>query len=480
VRLWRRGTDIHDAPVVHEGAVTDVSVSAHSYHTAQRSFVIIGQGHTFYSQTLYGYEQGRLIRLDLPADAFISAFMNGQAIIGLRSDWKTGRKTFRRGSVVSAEYAALLTGKHELRLVVRPDEKSSVDSVRATESKLLVSMLSNVKSVLYVCSYRNSRWIKARAETPEHGTIDLSSTDPFSDEFFYYYEDFLTPSSLYCADAGSKDRRLVKSMPSYYDGGTYQVWQYLARSKDGTDVPYFVVGPKSIQYDGSNPTVLYAYGGFEIAQIPHYLDVWGRNWLEKGGVYVLANIRGGGEFGPRWHQAGLKEKRQNVFDDFYAVSQDLMGRKISSPRHLGIKGGSNGGLLMGVALTQRPELYGAVVCSVPLLDMRRFNKLLAGASWMGEYGNPDLPEEWAYIKEYSPYHNLKNDIHYPGVLFTTSTRDDRVHPGHARKMAAKMSGMGHQVLYYENTEGGHAGSSTNAQVAKRAALEFSFLSMKLR
>jgi prolyl oligopeptidase len=235
-----------------------------------------------------------------------------------------------------------------------------------------------------------------------------------------------------------------------------------------------------LEYNGNNPTLLYAYGGFEISSRPSYSGVIGNAWLENGGVYVLANIRGGGEYGPKWHQAGLKEKRQNVYNDFHAVAEDLIKRKITSSKHLGISGGSNGGLLVGVAFTQRPELYNAVVCAVPLLDMKRYNKLLAGASWMGEYGNPDKPEEWEFISKYSPFQNLKKNTKYPEVFFHTSTRDDRVHPAHARKMVAKMIDMGYPVYYYENTEGGHAGSSTNDQRAKIAAMQYSYLLMKLK
>jgi prolyl oligopeptidase len=240
------------------------------------------------------------------------------------------------------------------------------------------------------------------------------------------------------------------------------------------------VHKKNMARDGKQPTLLYGYGGFEVPEIPFYSGTTGTAWLAEGGVYVLANIRGGGEFGPSWHQAGLKENRQRVYDDFHAVAEDLVRRKITSPKNLGIMGGSNGGLLVGVAFTQRPELYGAVVCQVPLLDMQRYNKLLAGASWMGEYGDPDKPEEWAYIRKYSPYQNLKKGMAYPEVFFYTSTRDDRVHPGHARKMAAKMIDMGYPVLYYENTEGGHAGASTNEQTAKANALQYAYLWMKLR
>ncbi len=479
-RLWRRGTFFKDARLLIEAAATDAGVWVQSFNTAERTYNIITVGYTFYTHTSYGYERGQLIKLDLPRDADISDFVKGQAIITLRSDWEVGARTFQQGSVISADYKALLKGKHDLKLVVQPDDRSSVESVLGTRSKLLVNMLSNVRSSLYIFSYRDGRWVKSKVVTPDFGTIYLSSSDALSEEFFYCYEDFLTPPSLYFTDARKRVPKLVKSMSAYYDGGKYRIWQYMARSKDGTMVPYFVVGPDTVKYNGSNPTVIYAYGGFEIPMLPYYLEDWGKGWLEKGGIFVLANIRGGGEFGPSWHQAGMKEKRQNVFDDFYAVSEDLIARNICSSRHLGIMGGSNGGLLVGVAFTQRPDLYCAVVCQAPLLDMQRYNKLLIGASLMEEFGNPDLPEEWNYIKKYSPYHNLKEGVKYPEVLFTTSTRDDRAHPGHARKMAARMGDMGCKVYYCENSEGGHAVSSTNAQMAKKTALEYTFLLMKLR
>jgi prolyl oligopeptidase len=272
----------------------------------------------------------------------------------------------------------------------------------------------------------------------------------------------------------------VKNLPNFFESNRSEVSQLETFSKDGIRIPYFLVQPKGAKMNGSNPTLLCGYGGFESSMIPYYSGVLGAAWLERGGTYVLANIRGGGEFGPKWHLAAIKENRQRCYDDFIAVAEDLIKRNVTSPQHLGIMGGSNGGLLMGAMFTQRPELFNAVVCQVPLLDMKRYNKLLAGASWMAEYGNPDIPEEWAYIKKYSPYHNLSPDKKYPQVLFYTSTKDDRVHPGHARKMAAKMEGMGHKVYYYENTEGGHAAAATNRQRALKEALSYTYLWMLLK
>jgi prolyl oligopeptidase len=326
----------------------------------------------------------------------------------------------------------------------------------------------------------DEKWSNQKVDTPNLGAIYIEDTNSFTDQFFFSFENFITPSTLYIADASTNTFNAYKSLPAYFDASKYDINQYKATSKDGTMIPYFMVSAKGIKKDGSNPTLVYAYGGFEVSLTPFYAPTFGVSWLEKGGVFVMANLRGGGEFGPKWHQDGIKEKRQNVYDDLYAVSEDLIAKKVTSPKHLGLLGGSNGGLLVGVAFTQRPDLYNAIVCEVPLLDMKRYHKLLAGASWMGEFGNPDIPEEWEYIKKYSPYQNLKEGMKYPEVYFGTSTRDDRVHPGHARKMVAKMNAMGYKTYYYENTEGGHAGSSTNEQRAKSNALMFSYLLMKLK
>ena len=297
-----------------------------------------------------------------------------------------------------------------------------------------------------------------------------------SDDYLLSYSDYLTPSVYLLAHAGNDQRSTLKSAPAFFDATPYETVQQFATSTDGTKIPYFVVKRKELRNDGNNPTLLYGYGGFQISLTPSYSGTIGKAWLEKGGVYVVANIRGGGEYGPRWHQAALKEHRQRAYDDFAAVAKDLIAQKITSPQHLGAMGGSNGGLLAGVTLTQHPELFNAIVSQVPLLDMQRFNQLLAGASWMGEYGNPDIADEWAYIKQYSPYHNVKPEITYPHVLFITSTRDDRVHPGHARKMAAKMLEQGHKnVWYFENTEGGHGGAANNTQRADMSAITYSFL-----
>jgi len=368
-------------------------------------------------------------------------------------------------------YNDLIEGKKNYNLIVSPDQCSSVAGLSTTKNVVLVNMLNNVKSEFYKFTW-NGKWEKERIDVPEYGNITLAASDEKSENYFFYFQNFLKPSTLYFGDAKTGEFKKVKSLPSFFPTEKYQVQQFEAVSKDGIKVPYFVVSSKNIKYDGNNPTLVYAYGGFEVSVLPYYSAVTGTAWLEKGGVYVLANLRGGGEFGPKWHQAGIKENRQRVFDDFYAVAENLIHKKITTPKKLGIMGGSNGGLLVGVAFTQCPDLYNAVVCENPLLDMKRYNKLLAGASWMAEYGNPDISEDWAYISKYSPYQNVKKDMNFPEVFFTTTTPDDRVHPAHARKMAAKMHDLGYKIYFFENTEGGYAAGSTNEQRAKLNALIF--------
>jgi len=314
---------------------------------------------------------------------------------------------------------------------------------------------------------------------PSFGTVAVGAVDADdSDAVWMTVTDYLTPTTLALAEIG-KQPEVLKTMPAFFNAEGKVIEQHFATSKDGTRVPYFVVHAKDMKLDGSNPTLLYGYGGFEISLTPSYSGGMGRAWLEKGGVYVVANIRGGGEYGPRWHQAALKQNRHKAYEDMAAVARDLVSRNITSPKHLGVQGGSNGGLLTGNMLTQYPELFGAVVVQVPLLDMKRYSHLLAGASWMAEYGNPDTAD-WEYIQTFSPYHLFDPAKTYPPVLFTTSTRDDRVHPGHARKMAAKMIDAGKDVTYYENIEGGHGGAANNAQAAHMSALAYAFLWERLK
>jgi prolyl oligopeptidase len=480
VKIWKRGTLLKDAKLIHTGNIKDVASSGYAIRDNDKNYLIINQGTTFYTNILYVFENSKLIKLDLPEDVSMSTILNNQIVLNLKSDWTVNGIIYKQGSIVSANFSSLIKGIKELTLIFTPDEFTSINEVTSTKNKLLVNILTNVKSELNIYAFENGKWIKEKVNAPDFGTISIITADEFTDDYYFNFQNFLTPSSLYFANTMTNKVLTIKTLPSFFDGSKYEVNQYKTKSKDGTLIPYFIITSKSVVYDGTNPTLLYGYGGFEVSLEPSYSGTMGNAWLENGGIYVLSNIRGGGEYGPKWHQAGLKEKRQNVYDDFHSISEDLIAKEITSSKHLGIMGGSNGGLLMGVSFTQRPDLYSAVVCQVPLLDMKRFNKLLAGASWMGEYGDPDIAEEWEYIKKYSPYQNLKAGVKYPEVFFTTSTRDDRVHPAHARKMAAKMIDMGYAVYYNESTEGGHAGSITNEQKAKSVALEYTFLWSKLK
>jgi prolyl oligopeptidase len=343
------------------------------------------------------------------------------------------------------------------------------------KSKVVFSILEDVKSKLLYTEFQNGKWTEPKAlDLSGTGNISLASSTDEADLFMYTYENFNQPTTLYSYEFGKQPQKL-KALPSYFDATGVKVEQKFATSKDGTKVPYFLVYKEGTKFDGTAPTLQYGYGGFLISQTAGYSALVGKLWLERGGVYAVANIRGGAEYGPKWHEAALKENRQKAYDDFIAVSEDLIATKVTSPKHLAIRGGSNGGLLVGVAMTERPDLYGAVLCQVPLLDMIRYSQLLAGASWMGEYGDPKIPRYRRAILKYSPYQNVSAEKQYPPVLFVTSTKDDRVHPGHARKMAHKMKDQKHQVLYYENTEGGHAATANLKQQARLNALQYSFL-----
>ena len=480
VKEWRRGTALEAASVVYEALADDLSASAWKDFTPGHERQFVNRQIDFYSSELFLREHGGLTPIPKPDDA--NAFtIRGEIVIELRSDWHIGGRTWPQGALLAMDFARYLAGGTDFELLFQPTPTTSLDGVAATRSAILLTILDNVKNRIVELRFDAGHWTRREVDAPAMGALEVDGVDEVeSDDYFLTVTDFLTPTSTYLAHAGSDERTLLKSMPAFFDAAPYTVSQFAAKSADGTYVPYFVVMKKDVEWNGSNPTLLYGYGGFEVSLKPFYSGVTGAAWLAEGGVYVLANIRGGGEFGPRWHQAALKENRQKAFDDFLAVAQDLIRRKLTSPRHLGIMGGSNGGLLVGAALTQRPDLFNAVVCQVPLLDMRRYHELLAGASWMGEYGDPDDPAQWAAIAKYSPYHNVSSEKQYPRVLFTTSTRDDRVHPGHARKMAALMAHQGHDVLYWENTEGGHAGAANNEQTATMYALTYAFLLQQLK
>ena len=478
VKRWTRGTPMSDAAVVYEGTADDMYIAAMHDHTPGYERDFVSRTLAFYNDELYLIgEGGELQKIDAPNSANKSVHKDW-LVLELRDPYQAGGKIFPAGSLIAANFDAFMAGGREFTVLFEPTDTSSLAGVTATANHLVLNVLDDVQNDLQVLTPPvdgTGEWSRADFTGQPEGSVNVGAVDPHhSDAVWVQADGYLSPATLAIAEPGQAPQ-VLKTMPAFFDAGTHEVDQFFATSKDGTRVPYFIVKPKGLVLDGSTPTLLYGYGGFEISMTPGYSGSVGKGWLEKGGVYAVANIRGGGEYGPRWHQAALKQNRHKAYEDFAAVAQDLVARKITSAGKLGIQGGSNGGLLMGNMLTQYPELFGAIVVQVPLLDMQRYHKLLAGASWMAEYGNPDKPEEWAFIQTFSPYHLYEPGKDYPPTLFMTSTRDDRVHPGHARKMMAKMLEGDEDVRYYENIEGGHGGSANNRQAAHMSALAYTFL-----
>jgi len=484
VKEWKRGTPLAAATTVFEARADDVWAMPFVVHDRGFKYECIVRGITFFSSDFYlrrgDGADARWIEVDRPRDASVHTFAD-QILLELRSDWTVAGKTYRAGALLAADLEAYLAGARDMAVLFEPGPRKSLAELDGTRTALIVNELENVRNRLYVLRRGGGGWTREAMDVSEFGSASASGLDPdHSDEYLLNFSGYTEPTTLSLGALGADRREVLKRLPTFFDAAGLAVEQHEAVSRDGTRVPYFQVARAAAKPDGTNPTLLYGYGGFEISLRPNYAPLVGAGWLEQGGIYVVANIRGGGEFGPGWHQAALRENRQRAYDDFIAVAEDLIRRRVTSPRHLGIEGGSNGGLLMGVMLTQRPDLFNAIVCSVPLLDMARYHKLLAGASWMEEYGDPEQAGQWAYIAKYSPYHNVHAGRRYPRVLFLTSTRDDRVHPGHARKMAAKMKEQGHDLLYYENIEGGHGGAADNPQLATMEALTYTFLRRQLR
>jgi len=477
-KKWKRGTPLESATTIFEGAVEDVAVGVYSMHTPEGRYDMAYQVPAFFRSTTYIIQGEKLVKIEIPEDAEIKSIFKKQMLVSLRTDWTVGGTTYPQDALLAIGLDEFLAGGRDFSILFKPEARIALGSVSNTKDHLLVTTLDNVRSRLYRYTLKGKDWKSEEIALPGLGSAGISGATDEDDVFYITYTDFLTPSSLYIVEGGKKPKR-IKSTPAYFDAAGMSVDQYEATSADGTKIPYFIFMPKGFEANGSYPTMLYGYGGFEISMRPSYSGTVGSSWVGRGGVYVLANIRGGGEFGPKWHQAAMQEKHQNAFDDFIAVAEDLIKRKITTPEHLGIVGGSNGGLLVGACFVQRPELFTAVVCQVPLLDMKRYNKLLAGASWMAEYGNPDT-DDWEYMKTWSPYQNLDANKDYPKVLFYTSTRDDRVHPAHARKMVRKMTDMKKPVYYYENTEGGHGVAANLNQRAYMWALTYAYLWKMLR
>ena len=475
IKEWHRGQKLADASVVFEGKPGDVEVNAFHDFTPGFERDLIQRAITFYSTELFVRRDGRLVKIDKPDDADAEPWREW-LLIQLRTPWTVGGHVWPAGALLAAKFDDFLAGGRDLQMVFQPGERTSLESYSPTLGAVILNELDDVRGRVEIARPVNGVWTREPvAGLPSLGSLAARAVDRTdSDDYWLTFNNYLTPGTLSLAHVDGRPPERLKQSPAFFDARRDTITQHEAVSKDGTRVPYFEVAPRGLKLDGGAPTLLHGYGGFEISMLPNYNGVVGAGWLEQGGVYVLANIRGGGEFGPRWHEAALKANRPRAYEDFIAVGEDLVRRKVTSPAHLGCIGGSNGGLLVGNMYTRRPDLFAAVVCESPLLDMRRYTRLLAGASWMGEYGDPDDPAQWAFIRGFSPYHNVVPGKKYPPILITTSTRDDRVHPGHARRMTLELEEQHHPVLYYEDMEGGHGGAANHQEEAFLSALDYTF------
>lgn len=479
VKEWRRGETLAAAREIVRGQPTDVGMWLQRFSDDDGSTAIFSdEANTFFTATHWRVDGAEAQKLTLPAKSTLQALHKGELIFTLEEPWSIGGTDYPAGALLSLPLKEAASTAPTVRTLYWPTPRESIESVAATKDGVLVAAFENVQGKLLRFGFDGRAWLESQTPMPSAGAISIVSADAESSTAFVTYQSAVRPSTLYALDRRGAARQIM-ALPDQFDASRFEVAQYEATSKDGVKVPYFLIRAKGAPADGSTPTLLYGYGGFQISETPAYSPTFGKLWLEKGGAYVIANIRGGGEFGPAWHQAGLKTKRQVVYDDFIAVAEDLIARKFTSRERLGIMGGSNGGLLMGVMLTQRPELFNAAVVQVPLLNMLRYHKLLAGASWVDEYGSPDVPEERAFLEKLSPYHNLRKREDLPTPFLVTSTKDDRVHPGHARKYGAKMEKLGLPFYYYENTDGGHSAAANQKEAAKRRALEFTYLAQRL-
>lgn len=486
VKRWDRGTPLDAAEEVIRGEVDDVGVWPMTLELEDgRILQGAAQADTFFTTRYWWFPNGESepVQWPIPPKSSPEGIHEGRLLVSLKQDWTpTGQETtFKSGDLVAFDVETFMETRAlpPVSLVFHPSETQALKGVSTAKGALLLGVGDTAVGKVMRATASDAGWMLEPISLPGTGQASVAFASNEEDTVFINYEDFLTPDSLLSYSASTGDVKALKSLPPKFDATGLSVTQHFATSKDGTRVPYFLVSKADLPLDGSTPTLLYGYGGFQVSLNPSYSAVTGRLWLEQGGAYVLANIRGGGEFGPEWHQAGLKQNRQRIYDDFISVGEDLIARGVTSPEHLGIMGGSNGGLLMGVMLNQRPDLWNAVVVQVPLLDMMRYHLLLAGASWVDEYGSPEVPDERAFLETISPYQNFDATKDYPVPFFVTSTKDDRVHPGHARKMAAKFEAAGLPFYYYENIDGGHSAAANQKERAKRSALEFTYLTKRL-
>jgi prolyl oligopeptidase len=490
VKSLKRGQTLAQATEVYRGDIGDggygVSPSVLRDGAGRTLAVVINRPlDTFRSETWALGSDGRPYKLVLPERATVQGAMADRLVFTVEEPWTFDGETYATGSLVAPQIARLgqerdaaPTSRAEA-LVFAPGPRQSLEEVSVLDDRIAATVYDNVRGGLAVFTPSEAGWTRSAIATPENVSVHLGDRSRSSGRQFFSVEGFLTPSTLSLADLGAGSAETLRTAPARFDASTHVVEQFEATSSDGTKIPYFLVMPRDLVMDGHAPTIMYGYGGFQVSKPPAYIPEMGKLWLENGGVYVNANIRGGGEFGPAWHQSVLKEHRQLAFDDFAAVARDLEQRGITSPRRLGIYGRSNGGVLTSVAVTQHPDLFNAAVIESPLIDMLRYHELPAGASWIGEYGDPRIPEEAAYIAQYSAYQQLRPGTDYPRVYITTNTRDDRVHPGHARKFAARLAEQGHDHLYYEETSGGHSNDADPVANARRWARHYVYLAQQL-
>ena len=476
VKRWRRGTPLSSATEVMRGQTSDVGVFIGVFQDTDGSRLPVGyEANTFFETSYWRLDGAQPQQINLPAKSSIVGLYRGQLVFTLNEAWRG----LAQGALAAYPIADTSAAAPRAVALFTPTERQSVEAVAITRDAILVAGYENVRGRILRFTPNGNGWAQTHIDLPTTGSVSFAGSSPTESLAFATYQDYTTPSTLYALENNATRARAIRSLPALFDASRFVAEQHEAVSRDGTRVPYYIVRPHDMQFNGENATLLYAYGGFQVSYPPTYSASVGKLWLERGGVYVLANIRGGGEFGPAWHQAGLRTNRQVIYDDFYAVERDLVERRITSPRRLGIMGGSNGGLLMGVMLNQHPEMINAAVVQVPLLDMLRYDQLLAGASWVDEYGSPSNPEERAFLESISPYQNLRARDDFPMPFVLTSTKDDRVHPGHARKYVARMLELGLPVLYYENIDGGHSAAANLNEAARRRALEYTYLMQRL-
>jgi len=485
VKRLRRGQTLAQAEEVFRGQASDVRVAPIVLRDPQGRAHAVGayRGVDFFNgQTVIFQANGANVTLPIPRRASLAGIVDGRVLVTIDEPWDAGQGTrFATDSIVSYDLAAWKRDPLTARpsLVWAPGPRQTLNGMTTTRGKLLVNILDNVRGRAFAMDYVGGRWRTSEIALPRNATIGLAAASDQDEQAMFTVTDYLTPQTLYHYDGATGALQVLKTTPARFDSSHHVVEQLEATSRDGARIPYFLIRPRNMRYDGSTPTILYGYGGFQVKQLPNYSGTMGRLWLEQGNAYVVANLRGGGEFGPEWHQSAQLANKQRTWDDYIAVAQDLQRRRITSPRRLGVMGGSQGGLLVGTAITQRPDLYNAAIIQVPLFDMLRYHTMGAGASWIGEYGDPRIPDQRAWIERYSPYQHLTAGRNYPTPFIHTSTADDRVHPGHGRKAAARLAQLGQPYYYYENMEGGHAAAANLQENARRIAMEFVYMTKRL-